>query len=79
MSASEAIKNVTVAFPGAPAKIWTDERGEQKFVLSGIAFRRGTGGYFLSSIPLGHSGLGFKRSVIGFSAIVTSIAHEFEV
>lgn len=59
LSASEAIKNVTVAFPGAPAKIWTDERGEQKFVLAGLGFRKGSGECFVlvvillgSSVPV---------------------------
>lgn len=43
LSASEVIKNVTVAFPAAQAKLWTDERGETKFVISGMGFRKGTG------------------------------------
>ncbi|WVW83464.1 hypothetical protein I302_105485 [Kwoniella bestiolae CBS 10118] len=41
LSASEVIKNVTVAFPGAMAKVWTDELGGQKFVIAGMGFRRG--------------------------------------
>ncbi|TXT09163.1 hypothetical protein VHUM_02637 [Vanrija humicola] len=42
LSASEVIKNVTVAFPAAQAKLWTDERGDTKFVISGMGFRKGT-------------------------------------
>lgn len=45
LSASEVIKNVTVAFPGAQARIWTDERGENKFVIAGMGFRKGSGTY----------------------------------
>ena len=43
LSASEVIKNVTVAFPGASAKIWVDETGAQKFVIAGMGFRKGSG------------------------------------
>ncbi|WWC69757.1 uncharacterized protein I206_103700 [Kwoniella pini CBS 10737] len=42
LSASEVIKNVTVAFPGAMAKVWTDEMGGQKFVIAGMGFRKGS-------------------------------------
>ncbi|KAK4688428.1 chromatin structure-remodeling complex subunit RSC9, partial [Tremellales sp. Uapishka_1] len=43
LSASEVIKNVTVAFPGASAKIWIDPKtGEQKFVIAGMGFRKGS-------------------------------------
>ncbi|WWD01731.1 hypothetical protein V866_008677 [Kwoniella sp. B9012] len=41
LSASEVIKNVTVAFPGAMAKVWMDEMGGQKFVIAGMGFRKG--------------------------------------
>jgi chromatin structure-remodeling complex subunit RSC9 len=44
LSASEVIKNVTIAFPGASAKIWVDETGAQKFVIGGMGFRKGSGG-----------------------------------
>ncbi|WRT66848.1 uncharacterized protein IL334_003811 [Kwoniella shivajii] len=40
LSAAEVIKNVTIAFPGAMAKVWTDEMGGQKFVIAGIGFRK---------------------------------------
>ncbi|KAK8870034.1 hypothetical protein IAR55_000604 [Kwoniella newhampshirensis] len=40
LSASEVIKNVTIAFPGASAKIWQDEMGNQKFVIAGMGFRK---------------------------------------
>jgi chromatin structure-remodeling complex subunit RSC9 len=43
LSASEVIKNVTIAFPGASAKVWTDGTGQQKFVIAGMGFRRGSG------------------------------------
>lgn len=43
MSASEVIRNVTIAFPGASAKIWMDEMGQQKFVIAGMGFRKGGG------------------------------------
>lgn len=43
LSASEVIKNVTVAFPGAAAKVWVDETGQQRFVIAGIGFRRPLG------------------------------------
>ncbi|OCF35342.1 hypothetical protein I317_07197 [Kwoniella heveanensis CBS 569] len=42
LSASEVIKNVTIAFPGAMAKVWTDAAGGQKFVIAGIGFRKGS-------------------------------------
>ncbi|ORY32085.1 hypothetical protein BCR39DRAFT_524105 [Naematelia encephala] len=42
LSASEVIKNVTIAFPGASAKIWTDETGTNKFVIAGMGFRKGS-------------------------------------
>jgi chromatin structure-remodeling complex subunit RSC9 len=41
LSASEVIKNVQIAFPAAQPKMWTDERGESKFVIAGIGFRKG--------------------------------------
>ncbi|WWC85197.1 uncharacterized protein L201_000056 [Kwoniella dendrophila CBS 6074] len=41
LSASEVIKNVTIAFPGAMAKVWTDGMGGQKFVIAGMGFRKG--------------------------------------
>ncbi|WWD15672.1 hypothetical protein CI109_100094 [Kwoniella shandongensis] len=40
LSASEVIKNVTIAFPGASAKIWQDGMGTQKFVIAGMGFRK---------------------------------------
>lgn len=43
LSASEVIKNVTVAFPGAAAKVWVDDAGQQKFVVAGIGFRKSGG------------------------------------
>lgn len=43
LSASEVIKNVTVAFPGAHARVSRDDRGEQKFVIAGMGFRNGSG------------------------------------
>jgi chromatin structure-remodeling complex subunit RSC9 len=52
LSASEVIKNVTVAFPGASAKVWVDERGENKFVIAGMGFRKSNGEF-------GRSGAGF--------------------
>ncbi|EIW70248.1 hypothetical protein TREMEDRAFT_38872 [Tremella mesenterica DSM 1558] len=42
LSASEVIKNVTIAFPGASARVWTDATGSQKFVIAGIGFRKGS-------------------------------------
>lgn len=42
LSASEVIKNVQVAFPAAQAKLWSDERGEKKFVIAGLGFRKGS-------------------------------------
>lgn len=42
LSASEVIKNVQLAFPAAQAKLWKDERGESKFVIAGIGFRKGS-------------------------------------
>jgi chromatin structure-remodeling complex subunit RSC9 len=48
LSASEVIKNVTIAFPGASAKVWYDEKGEQKFVIAGMGFRRGSGMFSLA-------------------------------
>ncbi|WVF72352.1 hypothetical protein IAT40_007167 [Kwoniella sp. CBS 6097] len=42
LSASEVIKNVTIAFPGAMAKVWTDAAGGQKFVIAGMGFRKGS-------------------------------------
>ncbi|WVR04961.1 hypothetical protein IAU60_001973 [Kwoniella sp. DSM 27419] len=42
LSASEVIKNVTIAFPGAAAKVWTDAMGAQKFVIAGMGFRKQT-------------------------------------
>jgi len=50
LSASEVIKNVTIAFPGASAKVWTDERGENKFIIAGMGFRRGSGRSLLSLV-----------------------------
>ncbi len=43
LSASDVIKNVTIAFPGASAKVWTDATGQQKFVIAGMGFRRSVG------------------------------------
>lgn len=43
LSASEVIKNVTLAFPGASAKVWIDETNTQRFVIAGIGFRKSTG------------------------------------
>jgi chromatin structure-remodeling complex subunit RSC9 len=43
LSASEVIKNVSIAFPGASAKVWADELGNQKFIIAGIGFRKGSG------------------------------------
>ncbi len=43
LSASEVIKNVTVAFPGASAKVRIDGV-EQRFVIAGMGFRKGSGG-----------------------------------
>ncbi|KIR25560.1 chromatin structure-remodeling complex subunit RSC9 [Cryptococcus deuterogattii LA55] len=40
LSASDVIKNVTAAFPGASAKVWTDATGAQKFVIAGVGFRK---------------------------------------
>lgn len=45
LSASEVIKNVQVAFPAAQAKLLADERGEKKFVIAGLGFRKGDGEY----------------------------------
>lgn len=42
LSASEVIKNVQIAFPAAQAKLWTDERGEKRFVIAGLGFRKGS-------------------------------------
>ncbi|GMK55732.1 hypothetical protein CspeluHIS016_0207880 [Cutaneotrichosporon spelunceum] len=44
LSASEVIKNVQVAFPAAQAKLFTDENGERKFIISGLGFRQGSDG-----------------------------------
>lgn len=49
LSASEVIKNVTVAFPGASAKIWVDGTGQQKFVIAGMGFRKAAGECGLSN------------------------------
>ena len=46
LSASEVIKSVTVAFPGASAKVRTDPAG-QRFVVAGIGFRKSSGEAFL--------------------------------
>lgn len=43
LSASDVIKNVTAAFPGASAKVWTDATGAQKFVIAGVGFRKRSG------------------------------------
>lgn len=43
LSASDVIKNVTAAFPGASAKVWTDASGAQKFVIAGVGFRKRSG------------------------------------
>lgn len=43
LSASEVIKNVTIAFPGASAKVWQDN-GVQKFVIAGMGFRKASEG-----------------------------------
>ncbi|WVO16992.1 hypothetical protein L204_104678 [Cryptococcus depauperatus] len=40
LSASEVIRNVSLAFPGASAKVWHDEMGQQKFVIGGVGFRK---------------------------------------
>ncbi|ODO11425.1 hypothetical protein I350_00205 [Cryptococcus amylolentus CBS 6273] len=42
LSASEVIKNVTAAFPTAAAKVWNDAMGNQKFVIAGVGFRKGS-------------------------------------
>ncbi|ORX39617.1 hypothetical protein BD324DRAFT_576411 [Kockovaella imperatae] len=42
VSASEVIRHVTDAFPGAMAKAYTDEQGQSKFVIAGIGFRKGS-------------------------------------
>ena len=51
LSASEVIKNVAVAFPGASAKVWTDTTGSQKFVIAGMGFRRGSGEFTFLGLP----------------------------
>ena len=43
LSASEVIKNVTVAFPGASAKVRT-ESGTSRFVIAGMGFRKASSG-----------------------------------
>ena len=55
LSASEVIKNVQVAFPAAQAKLWADERGEKKFVIAGIGFRKGGGEYTRRGVVLTRS------------------------
>lgn len=52
LSASEVIKNVTIAFPGASAKIWIDESGLQKFVIAGMGFRKAVGEWRSSIRPV---------------------------
>ncbi|KAL7424576.1 Chromatin structure-remodeling complex protein rsc9 [Cryptotrichosporon argae] len=43
LSASEVIKNVSIAFPHAKPKVVTDEgAGERRFVIDGIGFRHAT-------------------------------------
>ncbi len=44
LSASEVIKNVQVAFPAAQAKLFTEDNGERKFIISGLGFRQGSDG-----------------------------------
>ena len=56
LSASEVIKNVTVAFPGASAKVWDDAEGKRRFVIAGMGFRR-EGGTCLHLPHLDQSGL----------------------
>ena len=53
LSASEVIKNVTIAFPGANAKVWRDEMGNQKFVIAGMGFRKSQGEQI---VPFLHDG-----------------------
>lgn len=43
LSASEVIKNVTVAFPCASAKVIQEPTGENKFVIWGLGWRKGSG------------------------------------
>lgn len=43
LSASEVIKNVTVAFPCASPKVIKEPTGENKFVIWGLGWRKGAG------------------------------------
>ena len=43
LSASEVIKNVTTAFPGALAKVTVLPDGTNRFVIAGLGFRKATG------------------------------------
>lgn len=43
LSASEVIKNVTVAFPCASPKVIKEPTGETKFVIWGLGWRKGAG------------------------------------
>ena len=43
VSASEVIRHVQIAFPGAMAKAYTDEQGQSRFVIAGMGFRKGSG------------------------------------
>lgn len=46
LSASEVIKNVTVAFPCASPKVIKEPTGENKFVIWGLGWRKGAGGSY---------------------------------
>jgi len=43
LTASEVIKNVTIAFPGSSPKVVQDPNGPNKFVIWGLGWRKGSG------------------------------------